>query len=324
MTTQSLHTPCPDAPSSVSDEDRDATQNDLPYHRVALTHARPRWWRPLLTVVFSGVAYAVLVFATGILTMIVIYFVPYLEPAMTVWAETDTFDLDTPLGLVLGCGMLALMIPAVAIGLRLAEKQSLGRLSSVAGHLRGALLVPMLGLAALVFTPYVAIDALVQWHQGSLDISITNRALLMITLALLVVPFQAAAEEYVFRGLPQQVLGAWLKSPWWGILIPIPFFVLGHTYDLYGQVNIGVFALAMGILVWRTGGLEAAIALHVVNNLVVLIGDVIGFSHATTHEVSVAAFWFSNGIIIAFTALAITYHHRVTHRGRGSEVTPCV
>lgn len=316
MTTHFLQTPTPNAMTPAPQAGPAVRPTVLPYHRLALTHPRPRWWRPLLTVLFSSLAYAVLIGAAVLLGMIVAHVRPELEPTITGWAQTETYDLDTPLRLILGCGTIALMLPAVAIGLRLAEKHSLGRFSSVAGRLRGRLLLPMLGLAVAVFIPYVAIDAFVQWRQGSLDVTLTRSALLLIALALLVVPFQAAAEEYVFRALPQQVLGAWLRSPWWGILAPIPLFVLGHTYDLYGQVNIGLFALAMGILVWRTGGLEAAIALHVVNNLVVLIGDTIGFSQATTHEVSAAAFWSSNAIIVAFTVLAIAYHHRVSSRAQ--------
>ena len=288
---------------------------ELPYHRLALTHPRPRWWRPLLTTLFAALAYAALAIAIVLVGVVVSFVRPELDVAITAWSQTDTLELDTPLGLLLGCGMIALMIPAVAIGLRLAEKSPLGRLSSVRGRLRRGLLLPMLGLAVLSFVPFLAIDALVQWRQGSLDVTVTKSAMVLIALALLVVPFQAAAEEYVFRALPQQVLGTWLKNPWWGILVPIPFFVLGHTYDLYGQVNIAIFALATGILVWRTGGLEAAIALHVVNNLVVLAGDAVGLVEAATHEVSAAMFWSSTGVIVVFTVLAIAYHRRAMSRG---------
>lgn len=81
-----------------------------------------------------------------------------------------------------------------------------------------------------------------------------------------------------------------------------------------GQVNIAVFALALGILVWRTGGLEAAIALHVVNNVVILIGDTIGLTEPTTHAVSAAAFWSSNVIVITFTVLALVCHRVISRR----------
>jgi hypothetical protein len=36
----------------------------------------------------------------------------------------------------------------------------------------------------------------------------------------------------------------------------VPLFVLGHGYDLLGQIGVGLFAVAAGWLTWRTGGLE--------------------------------------------------------------------
>lgn len=316
MTTQLMQPPAQHRAASAPPGPRNSRPTRLPYHRQALTHPRPRWWRPLLTILYSAIAYLVLTMAVFIVCEVLALFRPELAPAITGWVQNDAAGLDTPVGLLLGAGLLALLIPAVAIGVRLAEKQSLGRLSSIAGRLRGGLLLPMLGLAVLVFIPYLAIEGLVQWRQGSLDIAFSREALFLVAIALFVLPFQAAAEEYIFRGLPQQVLGAWLRSPWWGILVPIPFFVLGHTYDLYGQTNIAIFALATGILVWRTGGLEAAIALHVVNNLVVSIGDSVGLIQAATHEVSAVQFWASTAIIVIFTVLALAFHHRVTWRAQ--------
>ena len=79
--------------------------------------------------------------------------------------------------------------------------------------------------------------------------------------ALLIVPFQAAAEEFAFRALPMQVFGAWLRNPFWGILLPLPLFVVAHDYNAAGLLGVAAFALAAGVLVWRTGGIEAAIGL---------------------------------------------------------------
>lgn len=284
----------------------------LPYHRLALADPRHRWWRPLVTLVLFLTTYLVLV--TGILA--VLAGVGLADPRV-MDILTTTFDsaepaLDTPWGLALGLGLIALMIPALAIGVRVGERSRLGRLSSVAGRLRGRLLLPMLGLAALVFVPVVVLEATMQWSQGTLSVDLSRTALVMLALGLLVVPFQAAAEEYVFRALPQQVLGAWLRSPWWGILLPVPLFVLGHDYDLAGQLSIAVFALATGILVWRTGGLEAAIALHVVNNLVVCAMGAVGVSPMSTHEVSAWDFWSSNAVTVVFTIVALRLHRRWT------------
>ncbi|RAF05613.1 CPBP family intramembrane metalloprotease domain-containing protein, partial [Burkholderia multivorans] len=94
-----------------------------------------------------------------------------------------------------------------------------------------------------------------------------SRLALMLVLVLLLAPIQSMSEELVFRGLAMNVIGSWLRSPWWAVLIPVPFFVFGHIYDVPGLISIGVFAVVMGLLTLWTSGLEAAIAFHTVNNL---------------------------------------------------------
>lgn len=97
----------------------------------------------------------------------------------------------------------------------------------------------------------------------------------MVLLVLVLIPFQAAAEEYVFRGYLMQLVGGWLRHPAFAILFPVPLFVLGHGYDVWGAASVGMFAIVAAWLTWRTGGLEAAISLHIVNNvLIFLLGSV--------------------------------------------------
>jgi len=102
-------------------------------------------------------------------------------------------------------------------------------------------------------------------------------ALLVIVL---LVPFQAAAEEYIFRGWLLQAIGSWtfetrggllakvFGTAWPAILLSALPFIAGHAYTDWGILDIGAFAVAAGWVTVQTGGLEAAIALHVVNNMV--------------------------------------------------------
>ena len=86
------------------------------------------------------------------------------------------------------------------------------------------------------------------------------------------VPLQAAAEEYVFRGWFFQAFGARLRSPWPGAVVSALLFAGAHGYgQLAGFVDLVLFALVLTWLTAPTGGLEAAIAYHVVNNLVVFL-----------------------------------------------------
>jgi membrane protease YdiL (CAAX protease family) len=88
-----------------------------------------------------------------------------------------------------------------------------------------------------------------------------------LIVIVLLVPFQAAAEEYVFRGWFVQAVGAHVRNPIWAILIGAALFASLHGYQPAGLVDVFVFGAVMGWLTVRTGGLEAAIALHVMNNL---------------------------------------------------------
>lgn len=89
--------------------------------------------------------------------------------------------------------------------------------------------------------------------------------LLAIVLAS---PLQAAAEEVFFRGYLMQVFGSLSSRIWVGVVASAAVFALFH-----GVQNPALFAhrfafgLIAGTLAQVTGGLEAAMAAHVVNNL---------------------------------------------------------
>ena len=89
-----------------------------------------------------------------------------------------------------------------------------------------------------------------------------------LALILITSPLQAAAEEFFFRGYLQQAIGSLAGRAWVGVACSALVFAIFH-----GDQNIALFAhrlgfgLIAGTLVWATGGLEAAIAIHVANNV---------------------------------------------------------
>ena len=238
----------------------------LPFHRMALANPRHRWWRPLLTLAITAVTWLLLSnvfsYALGVATS-GDDTIPFREVGPVLLPHPNH-----PVGALLMFGQLALVIPALALGVRLGEGRSLGTMTSVTGRLRWGRLGTHLLWALGVMGIAMGISLAVALTSGAPGPSVGPATLGLLAVAILVVPLQAAAEEYAFRALPQQVLGSWLRSPWWGILLPIPLFTLGHLYNPTGLASVAVMALAMGILTWRTGGLEAAIALHIVNNVV--------------------------------------------------------
>lgn len=89
-----------------------------------------------------------------------------------------------------------------------------------------------------------------------------------LVVILLTAPLQAAGEEFLFRGYLLQAAGSVARSPWLAVLVSAVVFT-----GLHGQQNVPLmvdrfgFGLLAGALVVLTGGLEASIAAHAVNNV---------------------------------------------------------
>jgi hypothetical protein len=69
-----------------------------------------------------------------------------------------------------------------------------------------------------------------------------------------------------------QNVGAWFRHPIVGLVISViistvAFSAAHGSPDPWILGSIGCLAVAAGIAAWRTGGLEAGIAMHAINNL---------------------------------------------------------
>jgi membrane protease YdiL (CAAX protease family) len=245
----------------------------LPYHCMSrLTRRTGRWWRPLLVLLLAlglAAAAALIALVLGVIGMAID------ELGGNLPAPSAEFeDATNPTDYLVMLGTLAMFVPVVMLAFRWAgarRGQMTGTLHSVAGRFRWGLL----GRATLVVLPVYAVI-----NVGSFllmppdDLAVPRAGASLVACYVIIVlltPLQCAAEEYTFRALPQQMLGTWLKAPFWGIVLPVPLFMLGHGYDAWGQVDIAVFALCTGLLVWKSGGVELSIVLHVSNNLTLFL-----------------------------------------------------
>lgn len=268
----------------------------LAYHRAArLLPHRHHWWRPLVAVAVAAVVYVM----SCVQLMVPLLVAGEISPAFAV-SETLADPLN-PVDQLLGLGMLALLVPAVLIG-SVAGYGRAGIALSVTGRFRWGLL----GRAALVVVPvYVVINLvgnLILERDAIVVPPLGAGVLLAWLIALVLSPLQCAGEELAFRALPMQALGTWLRRPVLGILLPVPLFVLGHGYDWLGQVHLAVFAIAMGALAWKTGGLEIPILLHTANNwtLFAIAPLIPGFTEQG--EVTWLGFWLATIPMLALSA----------------------
>lgn len=231
-------------------------------------NAANNWWRPVVGSVIVGMGF----FVIGLFVILVGAFVAAIV-GIPATLRPDRLFGDPVFSLAVLLLSIAAVLPLVYGVAALVQRRRPGTLSSVAGRLRWswlwqcvgvAVVAMLLGQTALVVT-YVVTGADTSTLFGWKGWSQFVPALVVIVL---LVPFQAAAEEYVFRGWVLQAFGAYLNSPWPGILLGSAGFAALHAYTDWGIVDVFGFGVLMGWLTIRSGGLEAAIAMHVVNNTV--------------------------------------------------------
>ncbi|WP_369216680.1 CPBP family intramembrane glutamic endopeptidase, partial [Streptomyces flavofungini] len=241
----------------------------LPYHRLARSTGAHRWWRPVAgTAVVLGGAVAV--------TLVVLLGAEIAGAALDKPVDKDGFRIWGGIGET-GQGLLslALVLPVVLLAACWTQRRPAGSVSSVAGRLRWDWLTRCLLLAVPLVAASLGVMLLLPGASGDGTDDMVWAGLpdflLGLAMVCVLVPFQGAAEEYVFRGWLTQAVGAWCRSPWVAILPQAPLFAAAHGWGTpWGFADLMVFALVAGVLTVRTGGLEAAIGLHVINNLLAM------------------------------------------------------
>jgi len=148
-------------------------------------------------------------------------------------------------------------------------------LASVRPRIRWRWFATCLALAVLALIATLIVSAVLP-SQGPSDAKVggsvnhwssTMRDYLLVILLL--TPLQAAGEEYAFRGYLTQAFGGIFRSAWAAVLFPAVLFALAHgAQDVPVFFDRLAFGLVAGVLVVVTGGLEAGIAMHVLNNFV--------------------------------------------------------
>lgn len=238
------------------------------FHRLQRTRPGVRWWRPLLVGLVALALYAVLLVVGGV--ALVAAGALWGPGPLEVLEQVALLRMRDPWTFAATMLSIVVMLPAVLVAARLLGARPVGLLWSVAGRPRWAWAARCLAASVAITGVVTAGDVVVATLQGEpWEPRVDAVTVPFLLLAVLLVPVQCVAEEVVFRGYLVQTVGSWLRHPAFAVVLPVPLFVLGHTYVGLAMLDTAVWALAMGWLVWRTGGLEAAAAAHVVNNLLV-------------------------------------------------------
>lgn len=276
-----------------------------PYHEMLRTWTyRP--WRPLLGIVLAIVGFFVV--SSLVFIVIAAVFATFQSGS---WIDDFVASADLSrvgpqalLGLNLG---LASMIPVTWFIMRFVHRMRPRWLTSVVPRMRWRFFGVCLGIAVVALVAQILVGMVLPGGGGG-DVSatlndFTTTAALSALVIGLTTPLQAAGEEYLFRGYLLQAVGSLFRNRWVAIVTTATIFALAHGaqnfplfFDRFG------FGLIAGWLVIRTGGLEAGIALHVLNNflafgLALAYGDI-----SETLNITGASWW---NIVLTLTQSAV-------------------
>jgi hypothetical protein len=261
--------------------------HDVPQPYLLAMRSRDwAWWRPLLGLLLFVVVYFVLAAATAIAAVLGLL-ASGTDPA--VLPDLVTVDLTDPWVLLFVNVSLIVAIPCVWMLWAVLHGMGIGWSSSVLARLRWRLLPTYTWLALLVLGAGIGLSVLLGFVLGEEDVTGPVAGLgWLLLVVVLTTPLQSAAEEYVFRGYLSQAIAGWIGRERAGAVVAAVttaalFSALHAPPDVPTFLDRFAFGLAASAVVWLTGGLEAAIVFHAVNNvLVFVLAGVLGEGVATT------------------------------------------
>jgi membrane protease YdiL (CAAX protease family) len=232
-----------------------------PEYPHLLRRADSRWWRPFLGLATLACCWEILY---AVLAGIV--------PAI---GQANLTESSSPIDVVATGLTLALGLPAALAAVVLGHRARAGVLLSVTGRPRLGLFVVATAIASVALVPMM-LTKTASFPNGSPDgggwVGWQTFAPLLAAIVS-TFPFQSAAEEFVFRGYLTQAITTCTRRAWPAAVVSSLLFVGAHsTHDGWIFADRFFFALALCWLTWRTGGLEAAIAIHVAYNLLLGLG----------------------------------------------------
>ena len=227
-----------------------------------------RWWKPLLCLVLV-LPLALLMMGLAIVPVLIAGLVSG-APDLVDYTVKTTSDIANlgPVGFIYLNLTLIVLIPASGLSIWIVHGIRPGFLSSVAGRIRWRWMLRCVAVILPLWAAYTLLGVLV----GPFTSPRPDHWVALLVIVLLMTPLQSAGEEYFFRGWIMQNVGAWFARPMVGLIASLAVsaaaFSTAHlSPDPWVLGTIACLAVASGVAAWRTGGLEAGIAMHAVNNV---------------------------------------------------------
>jgi uncharacterized protein len=276
------------------------------------------WWRSVLGALF-GVSMFILL--TAVVSQAVVTLAWSITAGNYPYPSyyREAFAFERPIGMLATNLGIAVLIPISLVLMPVVHQMRPRWLSSVRPGIRWRYLLGCLVIAVVSLNGVLLLSTLVD--DEPLRFSPQPGFWGFFVVIVLTSPLQAVAEEVFFRGYLMQALGSLVAQPWFGVVVSAVVFALLHGLLQNPPLFVArlAFGLLAGLLVWRTGGLEAGIAAHIVNNVFAYTIAGLTTSIATlkaVREISWVDAAFDVGGFALFAALAYGFFQllRLPHR----------
>lgn len=231
-----------------------------------------KWYKPILvfivglilSMIFMGIVVLIfwVSFGSGFVNSIVS---GGYEVLNTEWGQ-----IFTDMGVIV-------LLPALYVASKIVKDRPFSSYMSSRGGWNFKLYFKSLVIPFIVIAAFMGLSVISNGVEG-----VSHFSILFLIITLIMVPIQCITEEFVFRGFLMQTFGSWFKIPVLAIIIQAIIFAAVHGYNSLGVFEVFVSGLIMGVLAWKTNGIEVSSALHTANNLTIALFVMFGLQSTTS------------------------------------------
>ena len=231
-------------------------------------HLRMSWWKPLVIIPALLIAMFVVQIVLTLVVMIV---------EMAAFGR-DPMDMSiSPLMLLAANLSLAAMGPLAVLAIALLARVPWR--SVLASPRRMSLRrwgVYFGAFSALVIVGLAVMQLIAPASTGLTSFAVTGTTIGLLVVAVLTTPLQAAGEELMFRGAIMPAVASWIRAAKPALIVgmiasSVVFGLVHMSVDPWLLAYYTVFGVCMAAMAVISRGLEAPIAFHVANNVIMMV-----------------------------------------------------
>ena len=212
------------------------------------TFEKYKWYKPILVFIIGVIAYLILS-----LLLSLIFEVAYGEHFTNFILNGGYEVMNSEIGQIFSDLGVIIMLPSLYIGAKIVKDRPFSSYASSRGGWNYKLYFKSLLIPFIIMIIFEGISVAFNGAEGTSHFSIG-----FFIACLILVPLQCIAEEYVFRGLIMQTFGSWLNIPVLAVILQSIVFGIMHGYNSLGNISIVISGLLMGILAWKSNGIEVS------------------------------------------------------------------